>query len=101
MENQSRTAERVTCVSIAVNAALSLGKLAAGLLARSGAMVSDAIHSASDVFSSIIVLIGVRMSGKAADREHPFGHERLGGVVAVMLAMIDEIAEIFWETKKG
>ena len=88
MENQSRTAERVTCVSIAVNAALSLGKLAAGLLARSGAMVSDAIHSASDVFSSIIVLIGVRMSGKAADREHPFGHERLECVVAVMLAMI-------------
>lgn len=88
MENQAQVASRVSSVSIAGNTALSAAKLAAGLLAHSGAMVSDAIHSASDVFSSIIVLIGVRMSGKEADKEHPFGHERLECVVAVLLAVI-------------
>ncbi len=88
MDNQAQTAIRVSAVSIAVNAALSAAKLAAGLLAHSGAMVSDAIHSASDVFSSIIVMIGVRLSGKAPDREHPYGHERLECVVAILLAMI-------------
>ena len=88
MENQAQVASRVSGVSIVGNTALSAAKLAAGLLAHSGAMVSDAIHSASDVFSSIIVLIGVRMSGKAADREHPFGHERLECVVAILLAVI-------------
>ncbi len=88
MDNQAQTAVRVSAVSIAVNAALSAAKLAAGLLAHSGAMVSDAIHSASDVFSSIIVMIGVRLSGRAPDREHPYGHERLECVVAILLAMI-------------
>ena len=88
MDNQAQTAIRVSGVSIAANSVLSAAKLAAGLLAHSGAMVSDAIHSASDVFSSIIVMIGVRLSGKAPDREHPYGHERMECVVAILLAMI-------------
>ena len=62
MSNQISTAMRVSGVTIAANLLLSAGKLAAGLLARSGAMVSDAVHSASDVFSTVIVLVGVRVS---------------------------------------
>ena len=77
MEDTTRAAMRVSGVSIAVNLLLSLAKLAAGLIARSGAMISDAVHSASDIFSTVIVMIGVRLSGKAADREHPYGHERM------------------------
>ena len=79
---------RVSGVSIAANAALSAGKLAAGLLAHSGAMVSDAIHSSSDVVSTVIVMIGVKLSRKAPDREHPYGHERLECVAAIILSMI-------------
>ena len=56
------TATRVSTVSIVGNLLLSLFKLLAGLLARSGAMVSDAVHSASDVFSSFIVIIGVALN---------------------------------------
>ncbi len=82
------TAMRVSRVSILVNLLLSLGKLAAGIMAASGAMVSDAIHSASDVFSTVIVMIGIRLSGKEADREHPYGHERMECVAAVLLAMV-------------
>ena len=68
MDTMEKTAMRVSKVSIIVNLLLSVGKLAAGLIASSGAMISDAIHSASDVFSTIIVMIGIRMSGKEIGR---------------------------------
>lgn len=83
-----RTAVRVSVVSIAGNAALSLFKLAAGLVAHSGAMVSDAIHSASDLFSSIIVIAGVKIASKQSDRDHPYGHERFECVAAIVLAVL-------------
>ena len=63
MSNQfQKTANRVTSVSIIGNLLLSAFKLIAGLLANSGAMISDAVHSASDVFSSIVVIIGIHVS---------------------------------------
>jgi len=95
MENTSREALRVSGVSILVNLLLSAGKLAAGLIARSGAMVSDAVHSASDIFSTIIVIIGVKLSGKAADREHPYGHERMECVAAIVLAVVLLVTGLF------
>lgn len=85
---EQRDAMRVSMVSIVVNVVLSVVKLIAGLVASSGAMVSDAIHSASDVFSTIIVMIGVHISGKQADEEHPYGHERMECVAAIILAVL-------------
>lgn len=81
-------AMHVSRVTILWNMLLFLFKLAAGILARSGAMVSDAVHSASDVFSTLIVMAGVKLSKKEADREHPYGHERLECVAAILLAAI-------------
>ena len=86
--DRKQVVERVSAISIAVNLILSVGKLAAGILAHSGAMVSDAVHSASDVFSTIIVIIGFRLSAKDADEEHPYGHERLECVAGIILAVI-------------
>ena len=86
MENNAKIAFRVSRISIYANAALSAVKLLAGLLAHSGAMVSDAVHSISDVFSTFIVMIGVRLAGKESDREHPYGHERMECVAAIVLA---------------
>ena len=83
-----RTVMRVSTVSITVNLLLSVMKLIAGMIASSSAMISDAVHSASDVFSTIIVMIGVHISEKEADDEHPYGHERLECVAAVILAVI-------------
>ena len=83
-----KTAVRVSLVSIVGNTVLSLLKLLAGIFAHSGAMVSDAVHSASDVFSSLIVIVGVKMASKASDREHPYGHERFECVAAIILAVI-------------
>lgn len=82
---EEKTAMRVSANSMAVNIVLSVFKLFTGLYAGSGAMVSDAVHSASDVFSTIIVMIGVKMSGKEADEKHQYGHERFECVAAVLL----------------
>lgn len=79
---------RVSRVSIVANAALTLFKLLAGVIAHSSAMVTDAIHSASDVFSTVVVMIGVRISSKASDKDHPYGHERLECVASIVLATI-------------
>ena len=75
-------------MSVAGNTVLTLLKLAAGIVAHSGAMISDAVHSASDVLSSFIVIIGVKLSAREADREHPYGHERLECVAAIVLAVV-------------
>ena len=83
-----KTAMRVSFVSIAVNMILSVFKLLAGIFANSAAMVSDAVHSASDVFSTIVVIIGIKISSKASDKDHPYGHERLECVAAIVLATI-------------
>ena len=68
IQTAEQTAMRVSAVSIVGNIILSLFKLMAGILAHSGAMISDAVHSASDVFSSIVVIIGVKLSAKASDK---------------------------------
>lgn len=88
MENRTQLTMRVSRRSIAANVLLSIIKLLAGIFARSGAMVSDAIHSASDVVSTVIVMIGVKASEKASDREHPYGHERMECVAAIVLSAI-------------
>ena len=83
-----KTAMKVSIVSVIWNLLLSAGKLFAGIFANSGAMISDAVHSASDVFSTIIVMIGVKISGKDSDNDHPYGHERLECVAAIILATV-------------
>lgn len=87
-EEFERVAMRVSTVSIIANAVLTVFKLLAGVLAHSGAMISDAVHSASDVFSTIVVIIGIRISRKASDKDHPYGHERMECVAAIVLATI-------------
>ena len=83
-----KTAVKVSVVSVVGNIALSLLKLLVGIFAHSGALISDAVHSASDVFSSIIVIIGVKLSARESDDDHPYGHERLECVAAIVLAMV-------------
>lgn len=83
-----KTATKVSFVSIIGNLILTVFKLLAGILAHSGAMISDAVHSASDVFSSIVVIIGVKVSRQESDKEHPYGHERMECVAAILLAAV-------------
>lgn len=87
-QSDESTAMRVSVTSIAANMALSVFKLIAGVAAHSGAMISDAVHSASDVFSTIVVMVGVHVAAKQSDQNHPYGHERLECVAAIVLAVV-------------
>ena len=90
-----KTAVRVSGVSIGVNLLLSVLKLLAGVIAKSGAMISDAVHSASDVVSSVIVIVGVKLAAKDSDRDHPYGHERFECVAAIVLSVILLMSGLF------
>jgi len=85
-KDYSQLAIRVTGRTILVNILLSAVKMAAGLIGRSGAMVSDAIHSLSDVLSSLVVILGIRMAHQDSDKEHPYGRERSECVAAIVLS---------------
>ena len=87
-ENMKKTAMKVSIISIIANVVLAAFKLVAGVFAHSGAMISDAIHSASDVFSTFVVMIGIKIASKEPDEEHPYGHERMECVAAIILATI-------------
>lgn len=88
INDYEKVAIKTSVVTIILNFALSVFKLLAGLLGNSLAMVSDAIHSASDVFSTFVVIIGVKISSKAPDKNHEFGHERFECVAAIVLAVV-------------
>lgn len=83
-----RVATNVSWVGMILNVALTLFKLMAGLTAHSQAMISDAVHSASDILSGLIVIIGVRLSARRPDADHPYGHERFESVAAIVLAAV-------------
>lgn len=87
-KDNEKLAMKVSYVSIIGNMVLSAFKLIAGFMAHSGAMVSDSVHSASDVFSTFVVMIGIKMASKESDKEHPYGHERMECVAAIILATI-------------
>ncbi len=90
-----KIAMKVSNVSIISNFVLTVIKLFIGLLAHSSALVSDAVHSASDVFSTIVVIIGVKLSTKESDEDHQYGHERLESVAAIVLAVVLCITGLF------
>lgn len=79
---------RVSNISIVVNVLLSAIKFVVGVIANSGAMISDAVHSVSDVFSTIIVMIGANAAAKDPDQEHPYGHDRMECIAAIVLAIV-------------
>lgn len=79
---------KMSLVSLIGNTILSGFKLFAGVIGNSGAMISDAIHSFSDVLTTLIAWIGVKVSKKAADEAHPYGHERMECVASLLLGLV-------------
>ena len=78
----------MSLMGILGNVALAAFKLTAGIIGKSGAMVSDAAHSLSDVVATLIAYIGVRLSRQEEDANHPYGHERLECVASLILSLI-------------
>lgn len=86
--NEQAIIRNLSFVSVVGNALLSGFKIFAGIVGHSGAMISDAVHSFSDVLTTLIAYIGVRISKKAADRAHPYGHERIECVASLLLSLM-------------
>lgn len=86
--NEAAIIRNLSLVSVIGNAILSGFKLFAGVVGNSGAMISDAIHSFSDVLTTLIAWIGVKVSKKDADDSHPYGHERMECVASLVLGLV-------------
>ena len=84
----AETIKKLSVVGIGGNIVLSAFKLLAGIVGKSSAMVSDGVHSLSDVFATFIAMLGVRMAGKEADIDHPYGHERFESIASMVLGVI-------------
>ncbi|MDR1884449.1 MAG: cation diffusion facilitator family transporter [Prevotella sp.] len=79
--DKTRTAQKASFFSITGNVLLALCKWLAGYFGNSYALIADAIESTADIFSSILVLLGLRYAGKPADENHPYGHGRIEPLV--------------------
>jgi len=73
---RSEKARKITFVGFFINSILSVLKITAGIIGKSNAMLADGIHSLSDFFTDIVVLIGFKFTEKPADKDHNFGHEK-------------------------
>lgn len=98
--DKANTAEKASYFSIIGNTALALCKWLAGYFGNSYALIADAIESTADIFSSILVLLGIKYSKKPADKNHPYGHGRIEPVVtfAVVGFLIISATIIFFES---
>lgn len=79
---------KVSIITIIVNIILSFVKILSGFIGRSSAMISDGVHSLSDVLSTFIVIVGLKLSKKSEDNEHPYGHERFENVASIILSFL-------------
>lgn len=100
IKKRQKAAERVVNIGLSFNAALAVVKVLAGILGHSQALLADGINSVSDVIYFAVVKIFVRLSGKPADPEHPYGHHQLESIAALVVGafVITTGAAIFWDS---
>jgi len=92
--SNQQLALRVARNSIIINIALSAFKLFAGIAGQSAAMISDAVHSITDLVGTVIAIIGIKLANKKPDKEHPYGHERFESVATLALAALITIVGV-------
>ncbi|MBE7941806.1 MULTISPECIES: cation diffusion facilitator family transporter [Ramlibacter] len=85
---RAAAASRSTWVSVAVNLGLSALQIAVGVLAKSQGLVADGLHSLSDLVADFVVLFANRHSQKAADEDHPYGHQRFENAASLVLGLL-------------
>ena len=85
---RNRTVAQLSAVGVGGNVLLAVFKLTAGIVGNSMALVSDAVHSASDVLATAIAYVGDRIARREADENHPYGHERFEQLASATLAII-------------
>ncbi|MBK1684319.1 cation diffusion facilitator family transporter [Rhodoferax fermentans] len=85
---RARAASRSTWVSVGVNLVLSTLQIVAGVLSKSQALVADGLHSLSDLVADFVVLFANHHSQKAADADHPYGHQRFENAASLVLGLL-------------
>lgn len=88
MEENVKVANKVSVVSIVWNVILSAVKFIVGMISNSAALISDSLHSLSDVLSTFAVIAGVNIAARTADDGHPYGHERMESIFSILLAAV-------------
>lgn len=84
---RSKEAKKITLVGFFINALLTVLKLVAGIIGRSGAIVADAVHSLSDFLTDIVVLIGFKLTSKPEDECHNYGHDKYETIATVIISL--------------
>lgn len=92
LKSMIRTGYKVTIVGVFWNIILVIIKLYAGFIGRSQALIADGVHSLSDLFSDLIVMLGLKWGRKEEDSDHPFGHGRIetlsGMIIGITLLLV-------------
>lgn len=84
---KNRTGQKTVLVSLISNALMALVKVISGVLGNSFALVADAIESLTDVFASVLVLLGLRYANKPADKNHPYGHGKAEPLITFLVVV--------------
>lgn len=93
--NEYQKGVRTNWITIFINLVLSTFKIIAGIIGKSSAMLADGVHTVSDVLTTFVVLLGLKVSNKEADENHPYGHEKYEPVFAKVLSLILIVTGVF------
>lgn len=101
-KNRIKTIRNVTLIGTAVNLVLTVGKIIAGIVGKSSAMIADGVHSLSDLVTDLIVLVFIGISGKERDENHQYGHGKYETFATMLISFVLMIvgAGIFWTSSK-
>ncbi len=86
--HETRVGTTVTLQGVVANAALIAVKLFGGIFGQSQALIADAAHSVSDLFTDVVVLVGLKAGRKEADQDHLFGHGRLETLSSAVVGLL-------------
>lgn len=88
MANENKQIITATWIGIVVNIFLTILKGVFGVISNSKALIADALHSASDIVGSIVILFGVKVAIKPPDAEHPYGHGKAENIASIIVALL-------------
>ncbi|WP_229768559.1 cation diffusion facilitator family transporter [Tissierella pigra] len=94
MENY-KLGVKTSWITIIVNIILAVFKIIAGIAGVSSAMIADGVHTLSDILTTFVVLLGLKISSKEADKGHPYGHEKYESVFAKLLSILLLLTGVF------
>lgn len=95
MDPREVMARKVAWISLICNILLTAGKVIIGLFGNSDAVFADGIHSAADVFASVIVLLVIKIANKPADKEHPYGHGKAEVIVSEIIGLLLLLVSVY------